>query len=57
MVDQDAKNVVFLVGGVALIFTAVFLALFWGARPSPMQVCIKAAYEWIDGDCVKGDAK
>ena len=56
MVDQEAKNVVFLFGGIALIFTFTFLALVWGTRPSPMQICIKAGYEWIDGDCVKGGA-
>jgi hypothetical protein len=54
MVDQDAKDVLFFFGGMVLICTVAFLVVSWVTRPSPMQICIKADYEWIDGNCVKG---
>jgi hypothetical protein len=55
MSDQDAKDVLFFFGGVVLVCTFAFVVVVWVAKPSPMQLCIKAGYEWIDGDCVKGD--
>jgi len=57
MMDQEAKDVLFFFGGFALICTSALVIIFWAAKPSPMQLCIKAGYEWIDGDCVKGDGK
>jgi hypothetical protein len=54
MVDQDAKDVLFFFGGMVLVCTVAFLVVSGATRPSPMQVCIKAGYEWIDFDCVKG---
>ena len=55
MIDQDAKDVLFFFGGFVLICTLPFVVVSWITKPSPMQHCIKAGYEWIDGDCVKGD--
>ena len=55
MIDQETKDNLALFGGVALIVVFMFSSMAWVARPSPMQLCIKAGYEWIDGDCVKGD--
>ena len=55
MIDQDAKDDLFLYSGMALIAVFIFASLSWITRPSPMQICIKAGYEWIDEDCVKGD--
>ena len=55
MIDQEAKDVLFFFGGFALICTIAFVVVSWATKPSPMQHCIKAGYEWIDGDCVKGD--
>lgn len=57
MIDQNAKDVLFFFVGIVLVCTLAFLALVWVAKPSPMQLCIKAGYEWIDEDCVKGDGK
>jgi hypothetical protein len=57
MMDQDAKDVLFFFGGIVLVCTFAFVVVFWVAKPSPMQLCIKAGYEWIDEDCVKGDGK
>jgi hypothetical protein len=57
MIDQDAKDVLFFFGGMILVCTFAFVVVFWATRPSPMQHCIKAGYEWIDGDCVKGGPK
>jgi hypothetical protein len=55
MIDQAAKDVLFFFGGFVLIIVFMFSSLAWIAKPSPMQLCIKAGYEWIDEDCVKGD--
>ena len=57
MIDQETKNELFLYGGMSLIAVFIFASLSWITRPSPMWYCIKAGYEWIDGDCVKGDKK
>jgi hypothetical protein len=57
MMNQEAKDVMFFFGGFALICTSALVIIFWAAKPSPMQHCIRAGYEWIDGDCVKGDGK
>jgi hypothetical protein len=53
MIDQDAKDVLFFFGGIVLVCTFAFVVVVWVTKPSPMQLCIKAGYEWIDGDCVK----
>jgi hypothetical protein len=53
MIDQDVKNILFFVVGMALVCVFAFVVLVWATRPTPMQYCIKASYEWIDGDCVK----
>ena len=50
MMDSDDKAIVALLLGLPMIF---FLGL-WLLRPSPMQTCIKAGYEWRGGECVKG---
>lgn len=57
MMNQEVKDVLFFFGGFALICTGAFVIISWAAKPSPMQHCIRAGYEWIDGDCVKGDGK
>jgi hypothetical protein len=57
MIDQYAKDVLFFFGGMALVCVSAFVVLVWATRPTPMQICIKAGYEWIDGDCVKGGSK
>jgi hypothetical protein len=57
MSDQDLKNILFFIGGMALVCVFSFVVLVWATRPTPMQICIKAGYEWIDGDCVKGELK
>jgi hypothetical protein len=57
MIDQDAKDVLFFFGGFVLLCTFAFVVISWATSPSPMQLCIKTGYEWIDGDCVKGDEK
>jgi len=53
MSDQETKDFLALFGGITLIVVFMFSSIAWVARPSPMQLCIKADYEWIDGDCVK----
>ena len=53
MIDQEAKDVLFFFGGFVLVCTFPFFVISWVTKPSPMQLCIKAGYEWIDGDCVK----
>jgi hypothetical protein len=40
-----------------LMVVVAFVVVSWAAKPSPMQHCIKAGYEWIDEDCVKGGAR
>lgn len=55
MIGKETKDFVALFGGVALIVVFMFSSMAWIAKPSPMQLCIKAGYEWIDEDCVKGD--
>jgi len=57
MIDQEAKDVLFFFGGFTLICTIAFVVVSWATKPSPMQLCIKAGYEWIDGNCVKGGSK
>jgi len=57
MIDQDAKDVLFFFGGFVLVCMFAFVVISWATRPSPLQHCIKAGYEWIDGNCVKGDEK
>lgn len=46
--SEEGKDVLGIMAGVALIICGMILLL----SPSPMQICIKAGYEWIDGDCV-----
>jgi hypothetical protein len=55
MIGKETKDFLALFGGVALIVVLMFSSMAWIAKPSPMQLCIKAGYKWIDGDCVKGD--
>jgi len=57
MIGKETKDFLALFGGVALIVVFMFSSMAWIAKPSPMQLCIKTGYEWIDGDCVKGDEK
>lgn len=57
MIGKETKDFLALFGGVALIFVFMFSSMAWIAKPSPMQLCIKAGYEWIDEDCVEGDGK
>ena len=53
MMDQEAKDLLFFISGMVLICTFALVVVSWATKPSPMQLCIKAGYEWIDGDCVK----
>lgn len=55
MMDQDMKDILFFISGLVLICTFALFVVSWATKPSPMQFCIKAGYEWIDGNCVKGD--
>jgi hypothetical protein len=48
--SRDAVDVVAILGSIALIVCAIIFFL----SPSPMQICIKAGYEWRGGDCVMG---
>jgi len=57
MMDQEAKDVLFFIGGMILLCTFAFVVVSWATKLSPMQLCIKAGYEWIDGDCVRGGSK
>lgn len=54
MIDQDAKDVLFFFGGFVLVCTLAFVVVSSAVRPRPIELCIKAGYEWIDGNCVKG---
>jgi hypothetical protein len=55
MSGKETKDFLALFGGVALIVVFMFSSMAWIAKPSPMQLCIKAGYGWINEDCVKGD--
>jgi len=57
MIDQETKDNLALFGGVALIVVFMFSSMAWIAKPSTMQLCIKAGYEWIDEDCMKAGDK
>jgi hypothetical protein len=48
--SEDAKDFVAIVVCIALIICGMIFFL----SPSPMQICIKAGYEWRGGDCVMG---
>jgi hypothetical protein len=49
--SEDAKDFAAIVVCMALALCGVIALL----TPSPMQVCIKAGYNWIDEDCVDRD--
>lgn len=54
--SEDGKDVLGFIAGLVLIIIllgAVFAGIKWSVGPSPMQICIKAGYEWRGGDCVK----
>jgi hypothetical protein len=57
MIDQDAKDVLLFFGGMVLVCVLAFSVVSLTIKPSPMHLCIKAGYEWIDEDCVKGGSK
>ena len=57
MSEQDLKDILFFFGGLVLVCVFAFVILVWATRPTPIQICIKAGYEWIDEDCVKGGSK
>jgi hypothetical protein len=48
--SEEGADVVGIMAGVALILCG----MIWFLSPSPMQICIKAGYEWRGGDCVIG---
>jgi len=48
--SEEGKDVLGIMAVVALILCSMILLL----SPSPMQICIKAGYEWRGGDCVMG---
>ena len=48
--SRDAVDVVAIFGSIVLMVCSMILLL----SPSPMQICIKAGYEWRGGDCVMG---
>lgn len=50
MMDSDDKAFIAALFGLPMI---LFFGI-WLLRPSPMQICIKAGYEWRGGDCVRG---
>ena len=47
--SDDGKDVLGFIAGLVLLIFGMTLLL----RPSPMQLCINAGYEWRGGDCVK----
>ena len=48
--SEEGKDVFGIMAGVAVLLCGMILFL----SPSPMQICIKAGYEWRGGDCVMG---
>ncbi len=50
---DDGKDVLGFIAGFALIIFGMICGMTLLLRPSPMQICIKAGYEWHGGDCVK----
>lgn len=48
--SEDGKDVLGIMAGVAIMLCLIILAL----SPSPMQICLKAGYDWRGGDCVMG---
>lgn len=48
--SDDGKDVLGFIAGLALLIFGMTLLL----RPSQMEICLKAGYEWRGGDCVRG---
>jgi hypothetical protein len=53
-VSSDSKDVLYFFGGVTFILILAFLVLHEIIKPKPLELCLKAGYEWVDGDCVRG---
>jgi hypothetical protein len=54
MSSDDRAFVLFVCGMAGLVvFTIVSLAWITAKRPSQMEICINAKYEWRGGDCVE----
>ena len=53
MDSEDRAFVLFVCGMAGLVvFTIVSLTWITATRPSQMEICLKAKYEWRGGDCV-----
>jgi hypothetical protein len=48
--SEEGKDIFFNMAMVGIVLCSIIFLL----SPSPIQICIKAGYEWRGGDCVMG---
>jgi len=55
--SEEGKDILGVLGGLMVVFVlclGVLAGMKVMLRPSDMQICITAGYEWRGGDCVMG---
>lgn len=57
IMSRDTSDALYGFGGTALIALISFVVVYYTVKPKQLELCLKAGYEWVDGDCLRGDMK